>query len=295
MFRTFCCFFIIIIISISSCQRSPWNRQIKGLTAYHKNEFWYEWIGVDKNAPKAQVNEQVRIDYTLQKGTLVLDDSYDNPYPVLVQIPENRYDNFFTQALKLMAVGDSLRLLIPAKDIPNLLGNYRYEFGEKDLVTFTYKMQAIKDVATLQEEIQQEQVYLDSIRTTIPNLITKFYAGTLDGVQKTESGLSYYIFDSGTGVQANLGSFVSMHYICFSESGKIVDDSYTNMVPLDFQIGSQSLIEGWSEGAALLKQGGRALLFIPPKLAYGSQGNGELISPNSGVVFYIEMMNVLKK
>lgn len=294
MFRTLLGL-LILIIMFNSCQRSAWNRQVKGLTSYNKNEFWYEWIGTDKNAPKPQVNEEVRIDYTLQKGTIVLDHSYDNPYPILVQIPEDRYDNFFTKALKLMAVDDSIRLLIPAKNIPTLLGNYKHEFGDNDLVTFTYKMHYIKDVATSQQEIRQEQIYLDSIRTIIPSLIAKFKAGNLDSIKQSASGLSYLVFETGTGAQANRGSFVSMHYICFSETGKIVDDSYTNMVPLDFQIGSQGLIEGWSEGAALLKQGGRALLFIPPKLAYGAQGNGELIAPNSWVVFYIEMMNILKK
>lgn len=283
-----------IVLIINACQPVLWRKQTKGLKAYPKKEFWYEWVGKDQHAPKPQVGEEVRIDYTLQKGAVVLDNSYQNAYPILVQIPEARYDNFFTKALKLMAEGDSLRVLIPANTVPELLGVYAREFEDEDLVTFTYKMHRIKDLATLNQEIVKEQAYLDSIRTTVPGLITKFKAGELENVQETPSGLSYLIFDQGKDTKASNGDVVSMHYICFSPEGKIVDDSYTNMLPLTFNIGTQSLIEGWSHGASLLGQGGKALLFIPPNLAYGSQGNGTVIPPNSLVVFYIEMMTVQK-
>lgn len=287
--------FIGLLFIVNSCQRAPWRKQIRGLKAYPKNEFWYEWIGLDKNATKPAIGEEVRIDYTISKGNKLLDQSYDDIYPILVQIPEDRYDNFFTKALKLMAEGDSIRLLIPAADIPELLGEYILEFGEEDLVTFTYKMHQIKNQEMLQQEIIEEQVYLDSIRQKIPLLIPQFNNNQLEQVQKTASGLSYIIVDEGSGPKAAIGDAVSVHYICFSDSGKIVDDSYTNMVPLSFIIGSQSLIEGWSEGTTLLKQGGKAVLFIPPHLAYGIQGNGNLIPPNSWVTFFIELMDVQKK
>lgn len=283
-----------LLFIINSCQRPAWRKQIRGLKAYPKNEFWYKWVGQDRNAPKPKVGEQVRIDYTLEKEDQVLDHSYNNIYPILVQIPEARYDNFFTKALKLMAEGDSIRLLIPAFEVKELLGPYVAAFEEEDLVTFTYKMHQIKSQETLQKEILEEQVYLDSIRQKIPKLIPKFNNKTLK-VQTTTSGLSYIIFDEGTGIKATTGDAVSVHYICFSNSGKIVDDSYTNMVPLSFVVGSQSLIEGWSEGTTLLKQGGKAVLFIPPHLAYGAQGNGDVIPPNSWVIFFIELMDVQKE
>ena len=282
-----------LLLLFNACQRSVWKKELRGLKAYDNNEFWYEWIGQDKNAAKPQIGEQVHIDYTLQKGTKILDDSYGGFYPILVQIPESRYDNFFTKALKMMAKGDSLRLLIPAADVPDLLGDFASEFGENDLVTFTYKMHHIKDQATLNREIVQEQIYLDSIRQSIPNLISKFKTKQLNNVKKTASGLSYIIYEEGTGKQVKAGDAVNIHYICFSDTGKIVDDSYSNMVPLSFEVGSQAFIEGCSEGVALLKQGGKAVLFIPPHLAYGARGNA-VIPPNSMVVFYIEMMRVEK-
>lgn len=283
-----------LLLLFSSCHRNSWSKEVKGFKAYPKKEFWYKWFGNNKNAPKPQPGEEVEIHYTLQKGDLVLDQSYTNSKPVLVHIPEKQYDNFFTKALKLMAQGDSLHILIPAKNVPELLGGYAQEFDSEDLVTFTYKMMHIKDKATLDNEMQETQQKLDSIRQKIPALISAFRDKKLSDVQTTASGLSYLIFNQGKGLKAAYNDVASMHYICFSEEGKIIDDSYINMVPLVFPIGTNALIDGCSEGVSLLNQGGSALLFIPPNLAYGAQGN-EVIPPNSLVIFYIELFDLQKE
>lgn len=280
------------MVVVTDSLRAVWNQQTKGLTVYGQDEFWYQWLGQNPQAIKPQVGEQVRIDYTIQKGDSILDHSYATSTPILVQIPEPRYDNFFTKALQLMGVGDSIHLLVPARDIPQLLGQHVVSFTADDLVTFTYKLYEIKDPATLQQEIIAEQQRLDSIRQTIPTLMQEFEQGTLMNLKTTERGLSYLVFNKGTSTPAQQGDAVTVHYICLSDAGLIVDDSYTNMVPLPFVVGSQTLIEGLSQGVELLGEGGTALLFIPPNLAYGVQGYGEVIPPNSWVTFYIELMDI---
>lgn len=286
---------LILMCSIySSCVRSMWAKQTKGLTAYTEEEFWYELISERPNQPRAQVNEQVRIDYTVQKGKQVLAQSYDQNYPVLVELPGPRYDNFFTKALKLMGEGDSLRLLIPAEEIPEMLGEYAANFGRNDLATFTFRMYEVKDAETARRDIQREQEELEAVRQTIPTLMQQFEQGTLDDLNEMPSGLAYLVFEPGSGRQPVLGDAVTIHYICYSDAGVVVDDSYTNMVPLPFTVGSQALIEGLSDGVTLLKEGGKAVLFVPPHLAYGAQGYGDLIAPNSWVTFYIELRTVEK-
>jgi FKBP-type peptidyl-prolyl cis-trans isomerase len=262
---------------------------------YGQEEFWYAWFGTDSTAHKPTVGEQVRIDYTIQRGDSILDQSYSRRNPILVQIPEPRYDNFFTRALQLMGEGDSLRLMVPARNIPQLLGQHVVSFTADDLVTFSYKMHEIKDPETIKREIIAEQQRLDSLRQTIPTLMQEFEQGTLRDLKTMERGLSYLIFEQGQAVQAQLGDAVTVHYICFSDAGLVVDDSYTNMVPLPFVVGSQTLIEGLSQGVQLLGEGGSALLFIPPNLAYGVQGYGDVIPPNSWVTFYIELMDIENK
>lgn len=279
-------------VVLTDSLRAVWSQQTKGMQVHGQNEFWYELVSQTPQSAKPQVGEQVRMDYSIQRGDSILDHSYNNVSPILVQIPEPHYDNFFTKALQLMGEGDSLRLLVPARDIPQLLGQHVVSFTADDLVTFTYKLYEIKDPATLQKEIIAEQERLDSIRQTIPTLMQEFEQGTLTGLKTTERGLSYLIFDKGSQPTAKQGNAVTVHYICLSDAGLIVDDSYTNMVPLPFVVGSQTLIEGLSQGVELLGEGGSALLFVPPNLAYGVQGYGEVIPPNSWVTFYIELMDI---
>lgn len=264
------------------------------MKAYDNEEFWYELITDNPQAPKPQINEQIRIDYTVQKGKQILASSYHQKYPVLVQVPEDRYDNFFTRTLKLMGEGDSLRVLVPAAEVPDMLGEYQANFDKDDLATFTFRLHEIKSPETARLDMQREQQQLDSIRQTIPTLMQEFEQGTLTDLNEMPSGLSYLVFDPGTGQQPVNGDAVTVHYICYSDAGVVVDDSYTNMVPLPFVVGSQALIEGLSDGVLLLREGGTAVLFVPPHLAYGVQGYGELIPPNSWVTFYIELRTVEK-
>ena len=61
--------------------------------------------------------------------------------------------------------------------------------------------------------------------------------------------------------------------------------------PIAFPLAN--IIPGWTEGLQLMKEGGKAKLYIPADLAYGELGAGELIKPNSVLVFDIELVEVL--
>ena len=52
-----------------------------------------------------------------------------------------------------------------------------------------------------------------------------------------------------------------------------------------------SVIKGWDEGIALLKEGGKAFLFVPAELGYGAADRG-VIPPNSELIFYVELDDV---
>jgi FKBP-type peptidyl-prolyl cis-trans isomerase len=52
------------------------------------------------------------------------------------------------------------------------------------------------------------------------------------------------------------------------------------------------VIKGWTEGIQLLKEGGRAELYIPSDLAYGSKGSGSSIGPDEALIFEVELLSV---
>ncbi len=112
------------------------------------------------------------------------------------------------------------------------------------------------------------------------------------GFKKTDSGLRYQIIQEGTGVAAQKGKTVSVHYKGQLIDGTVFDSSYKRNAPIDFPLGVGQVISGWDEGVALLKVGDKARFVIPSDLAYGSAGAGGVIPPNAPLIFDVELMDV---
>jgi FKBP-type peptidyl-prolyl cis-trans isomerase len=95
----------------------------------------------------------------------------------------------------------------------------------------------------------------------------------------------------GTGPEAKTGDTVEVHYAGTLTDGTKFDSSYERTTPLTFTIGARQLIEGWERGIVGMKVGGRRRLTIPPSLAYGAEGRGQ-IPPNATLIFEIELLAI---
>lgn len=110
----------------------------------------------------------------------------------------------------------------------------------------------------------------------------------------TQSGLKYLVLKQGKGTKAENGKTVEVNYTGKLTNGKIFDSSYDRNVPIEFVLGSGQVIKGWDEGIALMRVGDKYQLIIPPELGYGDKGAGEIIPPNSTLIFDVELMRVHK-
>ena len=72
--------------------------------------------------------------------------------------------------------------------------------------------------------------------------------------------------------------------------GTEFESSYKRGQPAEFAV--NGVIKGWTEGLQLLKEGGKAELYVPSNLAYGSRGAGGLIGPDEALVFEVELISV---
>lgn len=124
---------------------------------------------------------------------------------------------------------------------------------------------------------------------------------------KTDSGLSYYIIEKGTDKKPVHGQDISVDYSGFFENGKLFDSSNAELskefnvfnqqrananqyIPIPFKYGSkQGLIPGFIEGIEQMNIGDKALIFIPAHLAYGERGAGNVIPPNTDLVFQLHI------
>jgi len=62
--------------------------------------------------------------------------------------------------------------------------------------------------------------------------------------------------------------------------------------PFKFTLGEGQVIEGWDEGVAGMKEGGRRTLVIPADKAYGAQGSPPNIGPNEALIFVVDLKKV---
>ena len=136
----------------------------------------------------------------------------------------------------------------------------------------------------------------------------KYLAGVRATATKTASGLEYKIIKAGTAKKPVEKANVYIHYAGYLEDGTLFDSSYEDVVkaygkfddtrakqggymPFPFEYGKKDgLIPGFLEGVNVLSFGDKAVFFIPSALGYGERGAGNVIPPNSNIVFEVELL-----
>lgn len=115
-----------------------------------------------------------------------------------------------------------------------------------------------------------------------------------DRMERRESGLYVEDLQEGDGAEATAGTRVRVHYTGWLPDGTQFDTSREGPEPFAFTLGAGQVIPGWDQGVEGMREGGRRRLVIPPDLAYGSQGAGDVIPPDTPLVFEVEVVEVLE-
>jgi cyclophilin family peptidyl-prolyl cis-trans isomerase len=136
-----------------------------------------------------------------------------------------------------------------------------------------------------------------------------YFTESKSKANKTATGLKYLISKKGSGKKPAIGSTVYIHYAGFLENGTLFDSSIEDVSktfgkfdegraaanqykPIPFQVGKKDgLIPGFIEGVEKMAIGDKAVLFIPSHLAYGEAGAGDVIPPNTNIIFEIELFD----
>jgi FKBP-type peptidyl-prolyl cis-trans isomerase len=115
---------------------------------------------------------------------------------------------------------------------------------------------------------------------------------TVEGVATvTASGLQIIDTIVGTAAEAKLGDTITVQYTGYLEDGTVFDGPAIHGGPAQFQLAVGSLIQGWTDGVPGMKVGGKRRLVIPPALAYGASGQGQ-IPANATLTFDIELVSI---
>ena len=112
-----------------------------------------------------------------------------------------------------------------------------------------------------------------------------------EGVIALPSGLQYEILNEGDGDIPKATDKVKCHYHGTLLDGTVFDSSVQRGQPAVF--GVNQVIKGWVEALQLMSVGSKWRLFIPSNLAYGEQGAGGSIEPNSTLIFDVELLGIV--
>lgn len=103
----------------------------------------------------------------------------------------------------------------------------------------------------------------------------------------------------GDGREAEIGFNVTVHYTGWlyaenaeNKKGEKFDSSVDRGEPFNFDLGAGQVIQGWDQGFAGMKIGGKRTLIIPPEMGYGARGAGGVIPPNATLIFDVELLDV---
>lgn len=174
----------------------------------------------------------------------------------------------FSQGLKTAAAGQKSSL--SDEEMTQVLTQYKRQSDAKELIVLKQKAEenAKAGKAFLQENAKKP------------------------GVKITKSGLQYLVLKEGKGKSPSANSNVRVHYEGRLIDGTVFDSSIARQQPVDFR--TTQVITGWTEGLQLMKVGAKYRFFIPADLAYGQIGSGDIIEPNSTLIFDIELLEIIK-
>ena len=144
-----------------------------------------------------------------------------------------------------------------------------------------------KEQEQMQQQKMEEWAKSGEIAKEI-KAMEEYLASKKINAQKTGKGTYVHIEQQGTGPAAAIGKYVTVKY-----TGKfLTTDSVFESSTYPLVLGKSSVIEGWTEGLQLFKQGGKGTLYIPGFLAYADSGGGPDPKPFTPLKFDVEIVSV---
>lgn len=252
----------------------------------------------DAEGPTAQVGDLLVMHMILRNSTdSILRNTYTEGQAFQYLVAESPFKGSADAALTLFSKGDSGTFLVLADSMFLKYGQpLPPEILPGSKLSFQVKIEDIKSAEQMKKEQEemmknQNQAAAAQIQTD-EEIISKYLTENNIKAERYESGLYYQKTKDGKGESPKQGNMLSVHYTGMLMNGTKFDSSVDRGQPFSFQVGVGQVIRGWDEGLMKMKVGEKGTLFIPSGMAYGPQGSGQLIPPNSVLKFEVELLGI---
>ena len=235
---------------------------------------------------------------SLLDGKLVFS-TYDRNRPVEFEFGQKWDTEGVNIGIKNLRKGGKAKIIVPSelgfgkKGRGNVMPPYTTLIYDVELVDITSKAEHDKQQALLKKQEEQRKAQEKATNKKTENRKIEIYLNKNNiTIQPTESGLYYIETEAGTGTQAEVGKKAKVHYTLYYLDGRKLQSSKDANRPFEFTLGKGEVIPAWDEGIALMKEGGKATLIAPSKIAYGENGKGKDIPPYTPLLFEVELLEV---
>ncbi len=106
-------------------------------------------------------------------------------------------------------------------------------------------------------------------------------------------GLSFEVLQEGEGELVQRGDLITAHYTLYLPDGSMLQSSREDQGgrgPFETVIGVGQVIPGWDRMIPGMRVGEVRQLHVPSDFAYGEQGRGDAIPPDTDLTFVVEVL-----
>lgn len=280
-------FILLLTIVIFSCKT--------GNKKFQKHESGLEYIIVEKkdeNSRKLENGDIVILNMTYEKkdGTILFNSQMSGRKYLRNVIAPTHTGGSFEDGLAMLSEGDSAIFKINAENF--LIYSEGFRKLPKDVKYDEDIIVNVRIVDVLDND--EYDAFVGEryhVNEKVEMEILKNYLNVTNiQIEPMESGLYYIEQLKGPGKQPQINNTVQVHYTVKTIDGKLIETTL-DKTPISFTLGRGEVIPAWEEGILYMKEGGKARIIAPSKLAYGSEGKGTIL-PYSTLVFDVELIKV---
>ncbi len=277
---------LLLLLFYNCADKSPYTGFTSSGTGYY-----YKLCRIGENTVKPSAGDYITV--ALEYRTI--DDSVFFSALRRFRLSEPAFKGSVEECFMMMSKGDSAEFIVPANDF----FNRTIEAALPGFIDSDDKMIIAVDMIDImsEEEYMQElDIFKDHLRgskkgdTDFEKLLEEGDLHPGSG----SSGILYYRLQEGEGKRISAGDTVTIHYEGKFIDGTIFDSTRMRNEPFEYVYGHEGqLIRGLEVVAGLMSEGGKALVYLPPALAFGEKGSSTgIIPPSTPLFFEIEILRV---
>ncbi|MDH5380837.1 MAG: FKBP-type peptidyl-prolyl cis-trans isomerase [Cyclobacteriaceae bacterium] len=303
---------ILLVFALAACKSGPEFQKSKS----GKYEFTY----IKDSIGDAAKPDEILIIHLIGKDS---NDSvwFDNK-PMVVKKDTaawGRGEQGFFEIFDGVSAGDSLQLTVetklffeesvgmPAPPEADSIPSFTFNIGVLAVVDYEGYIQYMEKMTEdkLKEEMGADYVTPEEQGAMDEKLITQYIEENGIEANRTEEGVYVAITTPGEGENATSGQTITANYTGYLLNKMYFDTSIEAVAkenelftpgrpyePLSFVIDEGRVIQGWHLAFKEINKGAKATIFIPSSFGYGRNRAGDMIPPNSVLIFDVEVIDI---